>query len=81
MQNFVPLPQPSYDHECENCKSIKAGSFIDIIEIDGASNRKIEDARELREQIKFPPLKGKKKVIGHQFITIKPLNEHGSLVF
>jgi DNA polymerase-3 subunit gamma/tau len=48
---------------CENCVSIKDGKFLDIIEIDGASNRRVEDARELRDLIKFPPLKGKKKVI------------------
>lgn len=48
--------------ECENCISIKSGGFPDVIEIDGASNRGIEDARSLRDSLKFAPLKGKKKV-------------------
>ena len=48
--------------ECDNCLSIKNGSFVDVIEIDGASNRGIEEARSLRESLKFAPLKGNKKV-------------------
>jgi DNA polymerase-3 subunit gamma/tau len=48
--------------ECENCLAIKNGSFVDVIEIDGASNRGIEEARSLRESLKFAPLKGRKKV-------------------
>jgi DNA polymerase-3 subunit gamma/tau len=48
--------------ECENCLAIKNGSFIDVNEIDGASNRGIEEARSLRESLKFAPLKGNKKV-------------------
>ena len=48
--------------ECENCQSFQDGNFVDVIEIDGASNRGIDDARELRESLKFRPLKGLKKV-------------------
>ena len=48
--------------KCENCLAIKNGSFVDVIEIDGASNRGIEEARSLRESLKFAPLKGNKKV-------------------
>ena len=40
---------------CENCKSANGGSHIDIIEIDGASNRKIDDIRDLIEQTKYSP--------------------------
>lgn len=47
---------------CDACVSIKNGSFVDVYEIDGASNRKIDDARELRETLKFAPIKGKSKV-------------------
>jgi len=47
---------------CENCVSIKNGSFVDVIEIDGASNRGIDEARSLRESLKFSPLRGSKKV-------------------
>lgn len=48
--------------ECENCLSIKSGGFVDVIEIDGASNRGIDEARSLRESLKFSPLRGSKKV-------------------
>ncbi len=47
---------------CENCISIKIGGFVDVIEIDGASNRGIDEARSLRESLKFSPLRGSKKV-------------------
>lgn len=47
---------------CDACVSIKSGSYVDVIEIDGASNRGIDDARDLREGLKFSPLKGKTKV-------------------
>jgi len=47
---------------CENCLSIKEGGFVDVIEIDGASNRGIDDARSLRESLKFAPIRGKKKI-------------------
>lgn len=48
--------------KCVNCKAIEQGHFIDLIEIDAASNRSVEDIRELREKINFSPSIGKKKV-------------------
>ncbi|GAB4140197.1 MAG: DNA polymerase III subunit gamma/tau [Patescibacteria group bacterium] len=48
--------------ECENCKLIESGRTLDIIEIDGASQRKIEEARELIETVNFPPSVLEKKV-------------------
>lgn len=48
--------------QCANCKSIKEGTFLDLVEIDAASNNGIDDIRELRESINFPPAVGKKKV-------------------
>ena len=47
---------------CENCKAIKEGNFIDIVEIDAASNNGVDNIRELRESVKYPPAKGKKRV-------------------
>ena len=47
---------------CDACVSIKNGNYVDVIEIDGASNRGIDDARDLREGLKYSPLKGKNKV-------------------
>ncbi len=48
--------------ECENCRAIKEGSFIDVIEIDAASNNGVENIRELRESVNYPPAIGKKKI-------------------
>lgn len=47
---------------CNSCVSINEGSSIDVIEIDAASNRGIDDIRNLREAIKFTPTLGKYKV-------------------
>ncbi|MFN3603883.1 MAG: DNA polymerase III subunit gamma/tau [Leptonema sp. (in: bacteria)] len=49
-------------NECESCKEITAGTSMDVIEIDAASNRRIEDIRDLRENVKFKPILGKKKI-------------------
>lgn len=49
-------------NECEMCKSFLASQSLDIIEIDGASNRRIEEIRTLRESVKYAPSKGKYKV-------------------
>ncbi|MBI1821165.1 MAG: DNA polymerase III subunit gamma/tau [Nitrospirae bacterium] len=48
--------------ECSLCKEIAAGVSVDVLEIDGASNRGIDNIRELKDQIKYVPLKGKYKV-------------------
>lgn len=47
---------------CENCKEISAGNFLDLIEIDAASNRGIDEIRQLKEKINYSPTKGRKKV-------------------
>lgn len=48
--------------ECEACVGITDGSYLDLIEIDGASNRGIDEIRDLREKIKLVPTAGKYKV-------------------
>ena len=48
--------------KCEICKLIQAGQLLDIIEIDGASNRGIDEVRTLRESVKYAPTHGKYKV-------------------
>lgn len=48
--------------KCSNCNSIKEGSFIDLIEIDAASNRGIDDIRDLKDKIRLAPTMGKNKV-------------------
>ena len=47
---------------CENCISIKNGTFMDVVEIDAASNNGVENIRELRESVKYPPVAGRCKV-------------------
>jgi len=47
---------------CDSCKEISSGTNLDVIEIDGASNRGIDEVRALRENIKFAPARGKYKV-------------------
>ncbi len=49
-------------NECENCTSILDGNSYDVIEIDGASNNSVDDVRLLRENSKYPPVKGKYKL-------------------
>ncbi|MFA6977819.1 MAG: DNA polymerase III subunit gamma/tau [Ignavibacteriaceae bacterium] len=49
-------------NECEMCKSIQSTQSMDIIEIDAASNRGIDDIRTLRDSVKYTPTKGKYKV-------------------
>ncbi len=49
-------------NECEMCKSIRDNQSLDIIEIDGASNRGIDEIRTLRESVKYAPTRGKYKV-------------------
>ena len=49
-------------NKCEICKEIDDGKFMDIIEIDAASNRGIDQIRELKERIEYSPTKGKYKV-------------------
>jgi len=47
---------------CASCKEITSGSGLDILEIDGASNRGIDEIRNLRDNVKFAPSKGRFKV-------------------
>ena len=49
-------------NECSACKSILSGQSMDVIEIDAASNRGIDEVRALRESVKFMPVEGRKKV-------------------
>lgn len=49
-------------NECENCRAILDGSFVDVYELDAASNRGIDDVRALQEVIRLSPVMGRKKV-------------------
>ncbi|MCD6568868.1 DNA polymerase III subunit gamma/tau [bacterium] len=49
-------------NKCASCQAINNGNSLDLIEIDAASNRGIEDIRSLRENVKFPPSSSKYKI-------------------
>ena len=61
--NGSDKPSIKYDIESDVIKQIIEGRSMDVIEIDGASNRGIDEIRELQENIKFVPLEGKFKVV------------------
>ena len=56
----APTAEPC--NECEQCRMITQGNHVDVMEIDGASNRRIDDARRLRENINFAPMQGRYKI-------------------
>jgi len=56
-----PTAQPC--GECDSCKEIAAGSSLDVIEIDAASNRGIDQIRELREMVRYAPAASRSKVV------------------
>lgn len=49
-------------NECEHCRSVTAGNFIDVVEIDAASNTGVDDIRRVIEEIQYTPVKGRFKV-------------------
>ncbi|MFW5714710.1 MAG: DNA polymerase III subunit gamma/tau, partial [Brevefilum sp.] len=49
-------------NQCEHCLALNAGRFMDLIEIDAASNTSVDDVRDLREKINFSPSQGEFKV-------------------
>jgi len=55
------LPDRPCDH-CAHCEAVNQGRFLDLIEIDAASNTSVEDVRELRDRINFSPNQGRKKI-------------------
>ncbi len=55
-------PKPVPCNRCENCKEISSGTAMDVLEIDGASNRGINEIRELRENVKYAPAKSTSKI-------------------
>ena len=55
-------PTPAPCGKCDNCRKITEGSSMDVFEIDAASNRGIDEIRDLRETVKFAPAEGRYKV-------------------
>ena len=57
---YGPTDHPC--NECTSCKQILSGQSMDVLEIDAASNRGIDEIRALRESVKFMPVEGRKKI-------------------
>jgi DNA polymerase-3 subunit gamma/tau len=55
-------PTPTPCDRCESCQRIAAGEDIDVIEIDGASNRNLDDVREIRQNVQFRPSRSRHKI-------------------
>jgi DNA polymerase-3 subunit gamma/tau len=60
--NCVKGPTTTPCGVCDNCREIAAGNSLDVIEIDGASNNSVEDVRELRDNVRYAPAKGRYKI-------------------
>ncbi len=61
--NCVHGPTPEPCNECDVCREIAAGNSLDVLEIDAASNRGIDQVRELRDMVRYAPAGGRYKVI------------------
>jgi DNA polymerase-3 subunit gamma/tau len=59
----TPHPCPDPKHPCQFCRSIHEGSAIDVLEIDGASNRQVVDVEPIREMVKYKPVYTRTKVL------------------
>src|SRR5262250_1457098 len=61
--NCVKGPTPEPCGECDSCEEIAAGTSLDVIEIDAASNRGIDQIRELRDMVRYAPAVARTKVV------------------
>lgn len=55
-----PAPEPC--NECSQCERITSGSVMDVVEIDAASNRGVEEIRDIRDKVKYSPTEVRRKV-------------------
>src|SRR5437870_2530182 len=60
--NCVTGPTTTPCGECEMCQAIAAGEDVDVLEIDGASNRGIDEVREIRQNVQFRPARSRFKI-------------------
>ena len=61
--NCVKGPTAEPDGTCDSCREISAGTSLDVMEIDAASNRGIDQIRELREMVRYAPATSRNKVV------------------
>lgn len=60
--NCLDLQDGEPCNQCANCRAINEENFLDVLEIDAASNRGIDEIRDLRDKVRFAPSQGKRKV-------------------
>ncbi len=60
--NCVQGPTPTPCNTCVNCQEITAGTAVDVLEIDGASNTGVDDVREIIENVRYQPAKSRFKI-------------------
>jgi DNA polymerase-3 subunit gamma/tau len=60
--NCVKGPTPTPCDQCEICRSIASGEDVDVLEIDGASNRRIEEIRDIRQNVQYRPSRSRFKI-------------------
>ncbi len=60
--NCVQGPTPTPCDQCERCRSIASGEDLDVLEIDGASNRGIDEIREIRQNVQYRPSRSRFKI-------------------
>lgn len=60
--NCAQGPTAKPCNNCEHCQAIQSGHALDVLEIDGASNRGIDEIRELRERVRYTPAHGRYKI-------------------
>ena len=60
--NCENLKGPEACGDCQSCRAIKGGYSLNVIEIDAASNNSVDNVRDIREEVKYPPANGKYKV-------------------
>ena len=60
--NCLELAEGNPCNNCQICRTINEGRFLDIIELDAASNRGIDEIREIRDKVNFAPVEGRRKV-------------------
>ena len=61
--NCVKGPTAEPDGTCDSCREISSGTSLDVLEIDAASNRGIDQIRELREMVRYAPASSRYKVV------------------
>lgn len=66
--------------QCQHCLAIQKGVFMDVIEIDAASNNGVDNVRELKDSLQYPPAQGRKKVYIIDEVHMLSINASNALL-